>query len=101
VDKRLCRPAVWFPDAYARRRTRCNVPTALPFQSKPQWAAAMWQAIAHEGLLPCKYVGAECLYGQSPDFLDAIDACIGVTAFGAIPAETRCWRQAPRTTDQT
>ena len=101
VDQRLFLPEAWFTDAYAARRTRCNVPTALTFQSKPQVAAAMVQAIAHEGLLPFKYVVADCLYGQSPDFLDAMDACVGVTTFVAIPADTRCWLQRPRTEDRT
>jgi len=101
VDKRLFVPEVWFTDAYATRRTRCNVPDDLTFQSKPQLAAAMLQVIAQEGLLPFKYVVADCLYGHSPDFLDAVDACVGVTTFVAIPAETRCWLQAPRTTDKT
>jgi hypothetical protein len=44
---------------------------------------------------------ADSLYGNSPDFLNAIDACVGVTAFVAIPAETRCWSQHPQTTEQT
>ena len=101
VDKRLFLPEVWWTDAYAARRTRCNVPEALTFQSKPQLAAAMLQAIAQEGLLPFKYVVADCLYGQSPDFLDAVDACVGVTTFVAIPADTRCWLQRPRTEDKT
>jgi SRSO17 transposase len=101
VDKRLFLPEAWWTDAYASRRTTCNVPAALTFQSKPQLAAAMLQAIAQEALLPFKYVVADCLYGQSPDFLDAVDQCVGVTAFVAIPAETRCWLQAPRTTDKT
>jgi SRSO17 transposase len=101
VDKRLFLPEAWLTDAYATRRTKCNVPDALPFQSKPQLAAAMLQAIAHEGLLPFKYIVADCLYGKSPDFLDAIDACLGVTALVAIPADTRCWLQAPQTTDKT
>src|SRR5262249_45423642 len=52
VDKRLFLPEVWWTDAYAARRTRCNVPPELTLQSTPQLAAAMWQAIAHEGLLP-------------------------------------------------
>ena len=101
VDKRLFVPELWFTDAYATRRTRCNVPDDLTFQSKPQLAAAMLQVIAQEGLLPFKYVVADCLYGHSPDFLDAVDACVGVTTFVAIPAETRCWLQAPRTADKT
>ena len=44
---------------------------------------------------------ADCLYGNSPDFLDAVDACVGVTTFVAIPSETRCWLQRPRTEDKT
>lgn len=101
VDQRLFVPEVWFTDAYAARRTRCNVPTALTFQRKPQLAAAMVQAMVHEGLLPFKYVVADCLYGNSPDFLDALDACVGVTTFVAIPSETRGWLQRPQTEDKT
>jgi hypothetical protein len=100
VDKRLFLPEAWLTDAYASRRTKCQVPDELRFQSKPQLAAAMLQAMAHEGLLPFKYVVADCLYGNSPDFLDAVDACVGVTTFVAIPADTRCWLQAPRTAEQ-
>src|SRR5262245_22252168 len=61
----------------------------------------MLQTIAHEGLWPFKYLVADCLYGNSPDFLDAIDACVGVTAFVAIPSETRCWFQRPPTAEHT
>ena len=99
VDKRLFLPEVWWTDAYAARRTRCNIPPELTFQSKPQLAAAMLQAIAHAGLLPFKYVVADGLYGNSPDFLDAVDTCVGITTFGAIPADTRCWLQRPRTAE--
>src|SRR5256885_5701931 len=101
VDKRLFLPEAWLTDAYAARRTKCQVPPEVTWQSKPQLAAAMLQAITHEGLLPFKYLVADCLYGNSPDFLDAVEACVGVTAFVAIPAETRCWLQRPLTTDTT
>jgi SRSO17 transposase len=100
VDKRLFLPEVWLTEAYTARRARCQVPPEVTFQSKPQLAATMLQAIVHEGLLPFKYVVADCLYGQSPDFLDAVDACVGVTTLVAIPADTRCWLQAPRTAEQ-
>src|SRR5215471_13377803 len=100
VDKRLFLPEVWWTDAYAARRTRCHVPAELTFQSKPQLAAAMLEAMAQEGLLPFKYIVADCLYGQSPTFLDAVDACVGRTALVAIPSETRCWLQRPRHEDK-
>jgi len=101
VDKRLFLPEVWFTEAYAARRTRCNVPTELTLQSKPQLAAAMLHSLAREGLLPFKYVVADCLYGNSPDFLNAVDACVGVTTLVAIPSETRCWLQRLRTENRT
>jgi SRSO17 transposase len=100
VDKRLFLPERWWTDAYAARRTQCNVPADLTFQSKPQLAAARLEALAHEGLLPFKYIVADCLYGQSPTFLDAVDACVGRTALVAIPSETRCWLQRPQTEDK-
>ena len=101
VDKRLFLPEVWWTNAYTARRARCNVPEKLTFQSKPQLAAAMLQAMAQEGLLPFKYVVADCLYGNSPDFLDAVDACVGVTALVTISSETRCWLQRPQTADRS
>ena len=101
VAKRLCMPEAWWSDTYAGRRTKCNVPDALTLQSKPQLAAAMLQAIAHEALLPCKYVVADGLYGKSPACLAAVDACVGVTTFVAMPSETRCWLQRPQTESKT
>jgi SRSO17 transposase len=101
VDQRLFLPEAWVTDAYATRRLKGNVPKELTFQSKPQLAAAMLHSLVREGLLPFKYVVADCLYGNSPDFLDAVDTCVGVTTFVAIPADTRCWLQRPRTAERT
>jgi hypothetical protein len=101
VDKRLCLPAEWCSDAYATRRTTGHVPQALTLQRTPQWAAAMLHALRQEGLLPCQSVVADCLYGNSPDGLDAVDAWVGVTTCVAIPGETRGWLQRPRTEDNT
>ena len=101
MDKRLCLPEAWCGDAYAPQRTKCRVPEALRLQRKPQLAAAMLQAIVHEGLLPFTSVVADCLYGHSPDCRDAVDACVGVTTFVAMPSETRCWLQRPQTADKT
>jgi SRSO17 transposase len=60
----------------------------------------MLQAIRRKGRLPFKYIVADCLYGNSPDFLDAVDSCVGVTSLVSIPAETRCWLQRPLTTEK-
>src|SRR5215468_7869800 len=100
VDKRLFLPEVWFTEAYAARQARCQVPAEVTFRTKPQLAAAMLRHIVHEGLLPFRSIGADCLYGHRPTCLDAVDACVGRTALVAIPSETRCWLQRPRTEDK-
>ena len=67
----------------------------------PQLAGEMFQAIRSKGRLPCKSMVADGLYGQSPDVLDAVDSCVGVTSLVSIPAETRGWLQRPLTTENT
>jgi SRSO17 transposase len=101
VDKRLFLPEVWFTDAYQARRTKCKVPDEVAWQSKPQLAAAMVQALHHAGGLPFKYIVADCLYGNSPDFWAACEACVGTVAFVATPADTRGWPQPLATTTHT
>ena len=100
VDQRLFLPEVWFGPAYAPRRAKCQVPDETLFQTKPQLAAAMLQSIRQEGILPFRYIVADSVYGNSPDFLAAIEACVGATALVAISSETRCWPQRPATQEQ-
>src|SRR5262249_14234567 len=101
VDKRLFIPEAWFTDAYQERRTKCKVPDEVVWQSKPQLAAAMVQALHQRGILPFKYIVADCLYGNSPDFWAACEACVGTVAFVATPADTRGWLQPLATTTHT
>src|SRR5262249_33468388 len=98
VDKRLFLPGPWFSDAYQVRRTKCKLPDEVGWQSKPQLAAAMVQALHQAGILPFKYIVADCLYGNSPDFWAACEACVGTVAFVATPADTRGWLQPLATT---
>ena len=98
VDKRLFIPEPWFTDAYTARRTKGKMPDEVTWQTKPQLAAAMVQALHHAGVLPFKYIVADCLYGNSPDFWAACEACVGTVAFVATPADTRCWLQPLATT---
>jgi SRSO17 transposase len=95
VDKQLFLPEPWLTDAYARRRTRCQVPADRGFQTKPQLAAAMLRELRDEGVLPFKYVVADCLYGNSPEFLDIVEEESPTIYFVSIPADTRCWLQGP------
>jgi SRSO17 transposase len=101
VDKRLFLPEPWFADAYQARRTKCKLPDEMVWQSKPQLAAAMVQALHQAGILPFKYIVADCLYGNSPEFWAACEACVGTVAFVATPADTRAWLQPLATTTHT
>jgi SRSO17 transposase len=95
VDTRLFMPEPWFTDAYARSRTQCKVPDDRGFQTKPQLAAAMLRGLRDEGVLPFKYVVADCLYGHSPEFLEVVEEESRTIYFVSIPANTRCWLQGP------
>ena len=101
VDKRLFLPEPWFTEAYTARRAKCQLPDEVTWQSKPQLAAAMVQDLYRAGVLPFKYVVADCLYGNSPDFWAACEACVGAVAFVATPADTRGWLQPLATTTHT
>ena len=61
VDKRLFMPEVWFTETSAARRTKCEVPEDVGFQTKPQLAIAMLRERRDEGVLPFKYVVADGL----------------------------------------
>lgn len=95
VDKRLFMPEPWFTEAYAHHRSKCQVPDDGSFQTKPQLAATMLRALRDEGMLPFKYVVADCLYGHSPEFLAAVEEAGGTIYFVSIPADTRCWLKSP------
>ena len=91
VDKRLFLPEPWFTETYATGRTKCAVPSETVLQTKPQLAAAMVPAVHAAGILPFRSIAADCLYGNSPEFWTACEACVGTVAFVALPEDTRGW----------
>jgi SRSO17 transposase len=93
VDKRLFLPELWFTEAYTTGRTKCAVPEEATFQTKPQLAAAMVQELHTAGLIPFRYIVTDCLYGNSPEFWAACEACVGTVVFVATPEDTQCWLQ--------
>jgi SRSO17 transposase len=101
VDQRLFLPEAWFDEDHAERRVACRIPKESAFESKPALAAQMVLAIRSEGVLPFRYIGADSVYGNSPVFLDALDACVGAIYLVGISSEMRCWLQRPITQEQT
>jgi SRSO17 transposase len=95
ADKRLFLPEAWLTEPYAARRTRCEVPEDVGFQTKPQLAAAMLRDLRTASILPFKYVVADGLYGNSSAFLDAVEEDGSTIYLVSIPCETRCWLQGP------
>jgi SRSO17 transposase len=55
----------------------------------------MLRALRDEGVLPFTYVVADGLYGNSPEFLEIVEAESRTIYFVSIPADTRGWLQGP------
>lgn len=97
VDKRLFVPEKWFTEDYEERREKCKLPNTVEFKTKPQLATEMLNNLVAETTLPFKYVLADSLYGTSPEFIEAVEALIGVTYFVSVPENTLCWLRSPVT----
>lgn len=95
LDRKLFIPEAWFDESHAEKRRKCGFPKRLSFKTKPQLAAEMLEQIDEEGLLPYKYVAADSLYGQSPDFIEAVEKCSGAIYFVSVGCDTLCWLKEP------
>ena len=95
VDKRIFIPEKWFAGEYENKREKCRVPESLVFKTKPQLAVEMLQGIVGENVLPFKCVLADSLYGTSPEFIEAVEKCTGITYFVSIASDTQCWLKMP------
>lgn len=101
VDTRLFVPERWFDKPFASKRQKCGMPKGLTFKTKPQLAADMLLASVRQDRLPFKYIVADCLYGNSVDFLEAAEQCPGKTYLVSMPTDTQCWKHRPGTTTKT
>lgn len=97
LDKRLFMPEQWFREEYAVKRKKCEVPEELEFKTKPQLAVEMLQELENQKTLPFKYIVADCLYGNSPEFIEAAESCVGRIYFVSISSDTQCWLKKPVT----
>lgn len=95
ADKRLFIPEKWFGDEYAVRRKKCGVPEKSEFRTKPQLASEMIEEVTKADILPFKYIVADCLYGNSPEFIEALDRYPEKIYFVSAPSDTQCWLQSP------
>jgi len=97
LDARLYLPQPWFGDDYQQRRAKCQIPADLSFKTKPRLAAEMFLKIAKEELIPFKYITADTVYGNSSEFIEALEQVPGKTYFLAVSKDTRFWLRRPET----
>jgi SRSO17 transposase len=95
IDKRLYVPKEWFSPEYEQRRGKCKLPENVEFKTKPQLAVDMLQDVAEQGVLPFRYILADSVYGNSPEFIEAADSLIDVTYMVQVPENTLCWLKQP------
>lgn len=94
VDGRLYLTEEWFDAAHADRRQQCGVPADLAFTTKPAIALELLQAAFRRGDLPCRWVAADALYGDTPSFRDGV-AQLGKWYFTEVACSTLIWRSRP------
>lgn len=95
LDKRLFIPEKWFTANYEEKRNKCKFPVDVEFKTKPQLAVEMLQNLQEQKIIPYKYVLADSLYGNSPEFIDTIKKCTSLTYFVSMPSDTQCWLERP------
>jgi SRSO17 transposase len=96
IDKQLFIPENWFSEDYALRRRKCELPDGITFKTKPQLAVQMLKDIVEQGQIPFKWVLADSIYGNSPDFIETVGD-LSLRYFVSIPSDTYCWLTAPIT----
>ena len=97
LDNNLFIPEKWFTDEYTERREKCKFPENSEFKTKPQLAVDMFGELVKDDVLTFKFVVADTIYGNSTDFIEAIEVCPDKTYFVSIPCSTKCWLKQPIT----
>jgi SRSO17 transposase len=91
LDARLFIPEKWFSENYVAKRAKCQFPEDLESKTKPQLAVEMFRELENQESIPLKYVVADTIYGNSPDFIEAVENCVGLSYFVSVPNDTLCW----------
>jgi SRSO17 transposase len=91
IDRRLFLPEEWAADP--PRREEAGVPEAVVFRTKPELALEMVQQAAQRGL-PFRWVTADSVYGDSPNFVQGIRG-LGKWYVVDTSADARVWLTEP------
>ena len=94
LDARLYLPGVWFEETHQPLRQACGIPEELGYQTKPEIGLDLLEQALERGDLPCQWVAADELYGDSPTFRDRI-AALNKWYFVEVRCTTRIWLVRP------
>lgn len=95
LGSRLFIPEKWFLEDFAHRREKCKLPQGLQFKTKPQLAVELLQEISRQNTVSFRYVAADSIYGNSPEFIKAVEDIVGVTYMVSMPSNVQCWLKKP------
>jgi SRSO17 transposase len=87
-------PKKWFTERHDALRQACGVPAALSYQTKPEMALDMLQQALERGDLPCQWVAADELYGDSAAFRDGV-ADLDKWYFVEVSCHNHVWKERP------
>jgi SRSO17 transposase len=91
LDRRLYLPEVWTEDE--ERRREAKIPAEVKFRTKPQLGIEMLREAWDNGV-PMKWVTADEVYGNSPEFRSAIDSADRHYVV-AVASTTPVWTERP------
>jgi SRSO17 transposase len=91
IDRRLFLPEEWTADR--ERREEAGVPDAVVFRTKPELGLEMVETAVREEV-PFTWVGGDCVYGDSPKFVQGVRA-LGKWYVLDVSSEAHVWLTQP------
>jgi len=91
IDRRLFLPEDWAADR--ERRKEAGVPEAVVFRTKPELGLEMVETAVREEV-PFTWVGGDCVYGDSPKFVQGVRA-LGKWYVLDVSSEAHVWLTQP------
>lgn len=91
IDRRLFLPEEWAADR--ERREEAGVPESVVFRTKPELGLEMVETAVREGV-PFTWVGGDCVYGDSPKFVQGVRA-LGKWYVLDVSSEAHVWLSQP------
>ena len=90
LDRRLYLPESWFGEDHRTLWQDCRIPDETAFQTKHELAAQLVEEVMASGRLQARWVVCDEGYGDSPAFLQRLDAT-GLWYLAEVPRDTKVW----------